>query len=258
VSSSTSANGTMVFDLNTSQGAADFLHAWYCANQTQMLRDTCENTPLTAAQKRAFRTLYTDWVSDIQDAYRLMVIGNVTIDNDLDSDMDNGLDVDDVNDMTMDDDKWMNSSNDWWMTEDDERIMIRNNQLMRSTNNGVKWSAVPHWTWQAADGMWYRFDTNWNLSVSKNGGVTWMMSDDDMWPGDNGMWYRLQANGNLEMRDGKSTVNGTKGLRYDPSQRREDDLSDYEACKDVSPRRYSTCLDQRAQAREDRLATLRN
>jgi hypothetical protein len=120
-------------------------------------------------------------------------------------------------------------------------------------DNGTTWTPVPEKSWQTFDGDWYRFTDDWNLQMSRNGGVTWTQSDDKMWPDQYGNWYRLDTSKRLEVREGKGSLVAIGQPTFDAEERQEEVVEDYEACKHISPRRYTTCIDEREQAREENM-----
>lgn len=243
----TNTNGDTVFNFGTSQGAEDFLHAWYCAHQTLMLRDTCENTPLTAAQRNAFRDMYATWMTTMQNSYELMIQNESSMETDTDGGSSSS------SSSNSDDDAWRNSANAWWTARGGEYIAIRDGMLVWSMDNGTTWTPVPEKSWQTFDGDWYRFTDDWNLQMSRNGGVTWTQSDDKMWPDQYGNWYRLDTSKRLEVREGKGSLVAIGQPTFDAEERQEEVVEDYEACKHISPRRYTTCIDEREQAREENM-----
>jgi len=70
-----------------------------------------------------------------------------------------------------------------------------------------------------------------------------------MWMGRNGMWYRLQGT-TLQSRNGKQPME-VDSYMNNANERREQQLRDYEACSHVSPRRFSNCLDEQQNMRDE-------
>ena len=59
--------------------------------------------------------------------------------------------------------KWAETKGDAaWNDNRGKWLFISENKLMCS-DNGKNWNDIPNRTWQDINGIWYRFDSNWDL-----------------------------------------------------------------------------------------------
>jgi hypothetical protein len=60
---------------------------------------------------------------------------------------------------------WRNPKNfvPTWENKAGALIKKEGNALKQSTDNGTTWTAMAEMKWEAPDGTWYKFDTNWQL-----------------------------------------------------------------------------------------------
>ncbi|MDB4978194.1 MAG: hypothetical protein JWM56_380 [Candidatus Peribacteria bacterium] len=250
-----SASGSVLPMPDTQTGIAEqmaweLLHTRYCESLNTAAQTDCLQgiNTMTNDEKQAFHMLYTRWLDDLQSQYDTFIntdigrpgsgTGSAYPTNSLSNNSVSGSSL-----YSLDQTGWQTATTDYWTTRNNEWVKVQNGALVWSIDNGQTWTSLPDNAWQADDGTWYRLDMNGNLQISTNGGINWTNSTDNMWPGRNGIWYRLNANGQLEMRDGKGGMTAGTLPGTDAASRRQELLNEYNACKNVSPRRYANCID---------------